>query len=57
MSVTDVPLAQTNFLKESLKSVSPFADSSAAIQPDFYLHKTPALCKQHTKGLFPENNI
>lgn len=57
MPVTDVPLTQTHFLKESLKSVSLFACSSVTIQHDFYLQKAPAFCKQHTKGLFPDNNI
>lgn len=57
MPVTDAPLTQTHFLKESLKSVSPFAYSSVTIQSDFCLQRAPALCKQHTKTLFPENNI
>lgn len=57
MPVTDVPLTQTHLLKESLKSFSPFAYSSVTIQCDFYLQQAPALCKQHTKGLFPDNNI
>lgn len=57
MPVTDVPLTQTHFLKESSKSVSPFAYSSVTIQRDFYLRKAPALCKQHMKGLFPDKDI
>lgn len=59
MPVTDeaVTLTQTDLLKEYLKSVSPFAYDTVTVQHDFYLQSTPALCKLHTKSLFPENNI
>ena len=57
--VTDeaVTLTQINFLQEYLKPVSPLAYNSVTVQHDFSLQSTPALCKLHTKRLFPESNI